>query len=240
MILDVELIENEQRIDATLDSVIAVGGGEDSGQFWDFYQQNGNRTDYKYAFYGLGVWNDATFKPKYSIELEGTPTAMCQWLGRGDGVTVDMSKRDIDASKITSAQAMFMNANVKNVSLDLSACRSLSGTFNNQDGGGYVENITLKVTEELTNASQAFNKCTALTNLTFTEDSVIACNGLNLSTATNLTHDSLMSIINALEDKITKYGEYFDPVTVTFGATNLAKLSQEEIAIAEAKGWTVK
>ena len=33
MILDVELIENEQRIDATLDSVIAVGGGEDSGQF---------------------------------------------------------------------------------------------------------------------------------------------------------------------------------------------------------------
>lgn len=48
-----------------------------------------------------------------------------------------------------------------------------------------------------------------------------------------LTHDSIMNIINKAAD-VTE-----NPKTMTFGETNLAKLSDEEKAIATAKGWTL-
>ena len=48
-----------------------------------------------------------------------------------------------------------------------------------------------------------------------------------------LTHDSLMNIINKAADVTTS------PATLTLGSTNLAKLSDEEKAIATAKGWTL-
>lgn len=59
---------------------------------------------------------------------------------------------------------------------------------------------------------------------------------LNISSTTLLTHDSLMNIINNLYDIASKG---CNTQKVTIGATNLAKLSADEIAIATAKGWTV-
>ena len=54
---------------------------------------------------------------------------------------------------------------------------------------------------------------------------------------TKLTHDSLMSIINALKDNSedTSGTTY----TLTLGATNIAKLTNDEILIAENKGWVI-
>ena len=63
----------------------------------------------------------------------------------------------------------------------------------------------------------------------------INATGLDVSYSTLLSHDSLMSIINALADKTGVSGTW----KVTLGATNLAKLTAEEIAIAEGKGWTL-
>lgn len=48
----------------------------------------------------------------------------------------------------------------------------------------------------------------------------------------NLTHDSLMKVINSLPTVQTSQ-------TLTLGSVNLGRLSSEEIAIATAKGWTV-
>ena len=62
--------------------------------------------------------------------------------------------------------------------------------------------------------------------------------GINRNLAFNqspyITHQSLLNIINALvpqEEGVTK--------TLSLGSTNIAKLSEEEIAIATSKGWTV-
>lgn len=57
---------------------------------------------------------------------------------------------------------------------------------------------------------------------------------LNLSGSSSLTHDSMVSMLENLYDFTggTKH-------TLTLGATNLARLSAEEIAIATAKNWTV-
>ena len=59
---------------------------------------------------------------------------------------------------------------------------------------------------------------------------------LDLSPCQNLTHDSLMNVINNLYDIATK-GVKIQQLTI--GSTNLAKLTAEEIAIATNKGWTV-
>lgn len=76
-----------------------------------------------------------------------------------------------------------------------------------------------------------FSGCTALENITF--DGVI---GQNLDIRWSpLTHDSLMSIINALKDySADTSGTTY---TLTIGGTNLEKLTQEEIDIIINKRW---
>ena len=60
---------------------------------------------------------------------------------------------------------------------------------------------------------------------------------LDISHLTHLDHSSLLLIINGLYDYVsagisgTRY--------IKLGATNLAKLSDEEKAIATNKGWTI-
>lgn len=51
-----------------------------------------------------------------------------------------------------------------------------------------------------------------------------------------LTHDSLMNVINNLYDIKTKG---CNPQSLVLGSTNLAKLTSEEVAIATEKGWNV-
>lgn len=59
---------------------------------------------------------------------------------------------------------------------------------------------------------------------------------LNLSSCTLLTHESLMNVINNLYDIKTKGCQV---QSLVLGSTNLAKLTEEEIAIATNKGWAV-
>ena len=59
---------------------------------------------------------------------------------------------------------------------------------------------------------------------------------LDLSYLYNLTHDSLMNVINNLYDIATKG---CNTQQLVLGSYNLAKLSADEIAIATNKGWAV-
>lgn len=87
-------------------------------------------------------------------------------------------------------------------------------------------------TSNSTNFRYMFNSCNALVDLNIV--GTINATDLNVQSCP-LSHDSLMSIINALADKTGVSGTW----KVTLGATNLAKLTAEEIAIAEGKGWTL-
>lgn len=66
---------------------------------------------------------------------------------------------------------------------------------------------------------------------------------LDLSYSKLLTHDSLMSVINNLYDLNLTYdvanGGTLYSQSLSLGSTNLAKLTNEEIAIATNKGWNV-
>ena len=77
-----------------------------------------------------------------------------------------------------------------------------------------------------------FTNCSKLTNVTLGDG--FNCNGLDLSASTRYSVDTLVAILTALADR-TGQTAY----TLTLGATNLAKLSDAQKAIATDKNWTL-
>lgn len=95
-----------------------------------------------------------------------------------------------------------------------------------------LTDVTLNIpsyTSQESSINPIFSKCGGITNLTVNGELRA---GLYLSASTNLTTDSLMSVINALVDLTGENSK-----TLTLGATNLAKLSDEQKAIATNKNW---
>lgn len=77
-----------------------------------------------------------------------------------------------------------------------------------------------------------FNGCTNLTSVILSDG--FNCNGLDLSASTRYSVDTLVAMLTALADR-SEQSAY----TLTLGATNLAKLSNEQKAIATDKNWTL-
>lgn len=82
--------------------------------------------------------------------------------------------------------------------------------------------------QNATDLNHCFRNCAALTNITGNPNFKTSL-ALGLP---NLTHDSLMVVINGLQTVISTQ-------TLTLGSTNLAKLTDEEKQIATDKGWTL-
>ena len=83
--------------------------------------------------------------------------------------------------------------------------------------------------QKATNLGNCFYNCTSLTNITGNPNFKVS---VNFSKSTNLTHDSIMVIINGLQTVTTTQ-------TLTLGSTNLAKLTEADKKIATDKGWTL-
>ena len=79
------------------------------------------------------------------------------------------------------------------------------------------------------NLSGCFTKCTALKTITGNPNFKIS---FSLSDSTELTHDSIMVVINGLQTVTSTQ-------TLTLGSTNLDKLTDAEKKIATDKGWTL-
>ena len=100
---------------------------------------------------------------------------------------------------------------------------------------------------KVTDISSMLMNCSKLTNLggfkdlgkaySTTTSAGSSSYALNLSYSNLLTHESLMNVINSLYDIASKGCK---AQKLVLGATNLAKLTAEEIAIATNKGWTVQ
>ena len=77
-----------------------------------------------------------------------------------------------------------------------------------------------------------FTNCSKLTNVTLGDN--FNCNGLDLSSSTKYSVDTIVAMLTALADRSNQ-----SAYTLTLGATNLAKLSDEQKAIATDKNWTL-
>ena len=189
--------------------------------------------------YNLG-WRDTFIKFRSPLIVEGT-------IGYDmfNGYALETAPELIGTEKLTSAVQMFYSSNyLKYVQgFDTSNVTSMYSMF------AYCPNL---VTVPKLNASKVvivsnmFVNCNNLTNLGGLEnlgqayDTTKSANyssyTLDLSASNKLTHDSLMNVINNLYDIKTKG---CNPQSLVLGSTNLEKLTSEEIAIAQNKGWNV-
>lgn len=208
--------------------------------FWDAYQQNGNRTDYEYAFAGLG-WTSESFKPKYPI----APTAMNQMFNSFKAVTdlTNPAGVSFDFTKITGgANYAFTSSAI--TKLPKISCKK------NSLGAGYLFYIArslttvteLELPDTAMTSSQAttqtFTSCTALENIKIT--GVIANTGFDLHWSTKLTIESLTSILSALsKDSGIAAGKSITLPTAAQAKINADTTAKAQYDSAIAAGWTI-
>lgn len=97
-----------------------------------------------------------------------------------------------------------------------------------------LESIELHTSQLAGHMHDAFGYCTALTHVDWDITMASSISGLDSSrfmSDTNLDHESLVAFIDLLPEVSGK--------TCNMGSANLAKLSEEEIGVATAKGWTL-
>ena len=80
--------------------------------------------------------------------------------------------------------------------------------------------------------AQAFGYCRNITTVILEKD--IDCTGLNFSWSNKLTDETMVNMFESLKDNTGTTAK-----TLTLGATNLAKLTDEQIQIATNKNWNV-
>lgn len=199
--------------------------------FWDAYQ-SAKQSTWMYLF-GGSCWGDANFYPKYDIKPTGDATGLFRY-----AEITDLAGRlkecgvALDTNDATRLQYLFHNSKVTKVpTIDITKCTNTGALFASCDGLTSIEKLI--VSESTPYGSMMFDYVPNLEHLII--EGTIGQNGFALPSAVKLSHDSLMSIINALAD----YSESTSTWTVTLGATNLAKLTDVEKAIATEKGWTL-
>ena len=128
----------------------------------------------------------------------------------------------LNTSKATDFSYMFHSCSSLTSVPELNASRvtNLDSMFS------YITHQLTFTLGGFTNIGQAYSKATSANYYSY----MIPIQNLNL------THDSLMNVINKLYDIATKG---CNTQNLSIGSTNLAKLTAEEIAIATNKGWTV-
>lgn len=171
--------------------------------FWDIYQFNGERDIYFGAFCGKG-WKNEIFKPKYDIKPTNLQYGFytCN-ITNFYNILID---RGIvfDTSECTNFTYAFSNCWINQLPrIDVRKAGLLQCTFNNSPA---LHTIDTLVVDRNTQYKYTFGGSGKLANLTI--EGVIGQNGFDVSDCTLLTHDSLMSIINCLQDKAvsTKIG----------------------------------
>ena len=136
----------------------------------------------------------------------------------------------LNTSNVTNMANMFGNCSklTSIPELNTSNVIKMSYMFNSCSG---LASIPLLDTSKVTDMGSMFSYCSNLTTLGGFKG---LKTDLNLSSSTKITHESLMNVINYTDDVTS------DPKTLTLGSTNLAKLTDDEKAIATNKGWTLK
>lgn len=206
---------------------------------WEMIQQGGNRTDYRWAFFNQYT-DDKIFKPKYKITPVGGIDYIFGKTFRNSDSTINLTSDIFDSSQCTYMAQSFYQAAVKYIEvLDVSNVRGNTGlyqTFYSASGKNALERIDKFIVAADTSPFYlTFQLNFTLNHCVF--EGIIANNGLVVDTCP-LDHESLLSVVNCLKDySADTSGAVWK---VKLGATNLAKLTADEKAIATEKGWTLE
>lgn len=204
--------------------------------FWDSYQQNGDRVDYRHAFAGL-CWTNDIFKPKYDIKPVGNGNAGYMMFRDSnlEGDMVELLNRTgvkLDVSGI-SGGPQYIFSLCRRITrwgeLDCSNFTALDSAFNNSF---LLNKIDKLIVNSETKFSSTFTGCTALKDITF--GGVIGQN-IDFSSCTQLSKASITDIINHLSDDIAG-----KTLTLSKTAVNNAFTADEWSALESSKqNWTI-
>ncbi len=226
-----------------VEDVYDAGKTAEHDAFWDVFQHNGHRVDYRNAFRGtqnkLGGWKNSIFKPKYDI----IPTTAEAMFYGAAYLSLDLRPTpfkeqfgvEFDVSNATNLVQWLSDSVIYAVgTIDTTKLSNrLYFIFFSAKNLQIIEKLILPATTEPSmNTTSAFSNCSELT--TIEEIEGVIGNGFDIHWSP-LDHESIMNIINALAD----YSDGSYQKTLTLGTTNLAKLTDAEKATATEKGWTL-
>ncbi len=205
------------------------GGGVDAGLdlFWETYQQGGARTGYSDHYDGSN-WTNETFKPKYTLYATRSGSQF-----QYSVITNYDALKMVDFSKCTNFNYMFQYAKCTHLGV-IDMRKGATTTHESFYGMSELETIDKIILKDDGSQlmSNCFIGCGKLANITF--EGVIGYN-FAFTPCPNLTRDSLMSIIEHLQD----FSGTTTKKTLQLHATAKARITEEDIAIATQKGWTV-
>ena len=137
----------------------------------------------------------------------------------------------LNTSKVKSMYNVFYNCYSLTTipQLDTSNVTNMNSMFSNCSS---LTNIPQLDTSNVTNMNGMFSNCSSLETIHMINMKV----SFDIHYSTKFTREALLEIINNCYDLTTLN----KTATLTMGTTNLAKLSEEDKAIATAKGWTLK
>lgn len=228
-------LENALTLDdmaADIPKVYDAGKQAEYDEFWDEFQRNGTRRDY---LGGFTYFTAKIFKPKYNMRPYSASNMFNNFNSIGEIDIVDLvellekANVTIDFSGCTNFSNWLMWANITRVGVI--DCKSLTGEFRCYYAH-QLRTIDKLILYEGNGTTFNWEGCNWLTNITI--EGVIE-RAFDIHYTKRLTHESLMSIINALKN-LSGSGK---TLTLTIGSDNLAKLTDSEKAIATQKGWTL-
>ncbi len=230
-IIDIYNAGQQDGAEVGLEDGIERGKQAEWNSFWDAFQRNGTNKEYAYAFRHR-AWSDTNFKPKYDI----VPDSISQcFASTGIKDLVGCLKAtgvSLDTSECGGFSYTFFSSLLENIpTIDTTGAPKLEYSFYQADKLHTLEKLILKEDGSQTFTS-TFGGCSALENIV-----IEGCigNNISFSGSPKLSYSSLMSILQALKD----FSGTDQTRKLTLGSANLAKLTAEEKAIAENKGWSL-
>lgn len=182
------IAKNEQR-------VYEAGRQAEYEEFWNEYLQNGERTDFGYAFAGKG-WSDNNFKPNRNMVVSVSNYMFHSTRIKNLKAHLEKLGITMDFSKCTNFTYAFAWAAITDIGVvDI---RSLTSNLQYFVYGNtnLVNFEKLIVSENNKFSDTAFYNASNLEEIRF--EGVIGQNGLNMQWSKKLSHDSLVSIIEHL------------------------------------------
>lgn len=199
---------------------VEAGKKSQYDEFWDGFQDKGERTDYINGFSGIG-WSDKIFKPKYNITIKKEAFQTFRACRITDLVAaLNTAGVTLDFGLATSFNATFHTSTITHLGI-IDTRNAPTGTF----AQTFYTCKQLKTIEKLilANGTQKFNSnafqlCYELENITI--EGTIGNSGLDFQWSTNLSKGSITSIINALSTSVSASSGY--SITLSKTAVNKA------------------
>lgn len=173
------------------------------------------------------VYNSGTFT--YIVDNDNVIRITGFTQGRGDYVIVPKSIDGLPVRRIV--QSVFVNSTIKSLKCTQPLVGFMLTSYNYTSLPSTLEKLQLPNTiTYMASTSGLLSNCSNLTE-------IILENGFSYPLVCNncpLTQQSLVNMFNALADLTGEQAQ-----TLAIGSANLAKLTNEQIAIATEKNWTL-